>query len=481
MTAPPNAPPREPTRLTLVFFWGACVVAAAVSALPFAGGWNDGSRLAAVEAIVDHGTLAIDDSIFINVPRDTIERGVAPYRDPGSLAHGSYDKLFIDGHYYSDKPAVISWLMALLYAAWQALGGPSAAARPDLFCLVITWGSAGAAYLVTLVCLYRLGRRLNLAPRHCLLLCVSLAFATIALVYTRHVNNHVMLLGVASALMLNLVALAQEQQTGRTPAWRLLLIGTLGGVGYILDLGVGPVLLLALGITILWRFRALRPAVIFTLGALPWLGTHHAVNYAIGGTIKPMNMVPEYSAWDGCPFNPTNMTGFSRHSPQKLAVYSLALLHGKHGILGYNLPLLLALVAAVFAWRNLRENRPEIGFAILWCVGGWAMYAALSNNYGGVCCSIRWFVPFLAPGFYLLALLIRERPTYAWDLAVLSAWGALLTALLWTRGPWSNKMLVLYWPIQACALLSWVACRRWRERVDGRTNGIDKEALAHAA
>src|SRR5262249_13483019 len=37
---------------------------AAGSARPFAGSWNDGSRLAAVESLVDAHTFAIDDSIF---------------------------------------------------------------------------------------------------------------------------------------------------------------------------------------------------------------------------------------------------------------------------------------------------------------------------------------------------------------------------------------------------------------------------------
>ena len=37
---------------------------AAAGAVPFAGSWNDGSRLAAVESLVDRGTLAIDDSVF---------------------------------------------------------------------------------------------------------------------------------------------------------------------------------------------------------------------------------------------------------------------------------------------------------------------------------------------------------------------------------------------------------------------------------
>src|SRR5262245_44064961 len=83
----------------------AAAVIAIASARPYVGGWNDGSRLSAVEALVDHGTFAIDDSVFVN---DSPSR------------HGTKDKLFIDGHFYSDKPPVMSLLIAYVYrgARW---------------------------------------------------------------------------------------------------------------------------------------------------------------------------------------------------------------------------------------------------------------------------------------------------------------------------------------------------------------------------
>ncbi len=70
--------------------WGwvvlaAAVVVAAVSAHPYAGGWNDGSRLATVESLVDRHTWAIDDSIFVNpsaVPPAPRPRMRRPRRPP---------------------------------------------------------------------------------------------------------------------------------------------------------------------------------------------------------------------------------------------------------------------------------------------------------------------------------------------------------------------------------------------------------------
>src|SRR5262245_39218547 len=79
---------------------------AAGSALGYAGGWNDGSRLATVESLVDFHTLAIDDSIFVRPLLDQVE-DASPYpaHEP-LLENGTKDKLFIDGHFYSDKSPV---------------------------------------------------------------------------------------------------------------------------------------------------------------------------------------------------------------------------------------------------------------------------------------------------------------------------------------------------------------------------------------
>ena len=55
------------------------LVVAAVGARPYAGSWNDGCRLAAVESLVDRGTLAIDDSVFCKCPQRLIDSGHTPY------------------------------------------------------------------------------------------------------------------------------------------------------------------------------------------------------------------------------------------------------------------------------------------------------------------------------------------------------------------------------------------------------------------
>src|SRR5262245_46019809 len=106
----------QPSRVTALLI-AAALAAAAAGARPYAGSWNDGSRLAAVESLLLRGTLAIDGSVFVH-PADAVERGHAPYAaDMATLCEkGTQDKLFIRGRYHSDKPPVVSAVMAAHYA-----------------------------------------------------------------------------------------------------------------------------------------------------------------------------------------------------------------------------------------------------------------------------------------------------------------------------------------------------------------------------
>ncbi len=433
----------------------AALILAALSALPYAGSWNDGSRLAAVESLGDRRTFAIDDSIFCRPSADSLARGCPPYRSADLLAHGTRDKLFIDGHFYSDKPGLISLLMAGLYKAEQLLGLPSARERPDLFCWTLTLATSGLAYVVSLLALHRLGRLFQLPPAmHCLWL-ASFALSTFALTYTRHVNNHILLLAVLLLTCVQLVRLARECEEGCVSWWRLAGLGTLAGLGFNLDLGSGPLFAAGLFVVVAYRCRRPGPVFVFLLTTAPWVIAGMAINYSIGGVWKPVNMVSEYMNWPGCPFTPENMTGFSRHGPFHFLVYSLSLLFGKKGVLIHNLPLLLALPALVRVLRRSTAHRPELVFVLAWCAASWLMYAVLSNNSGGACCSIRWFVPFLGAGYFLLAVHLRDWPASRRAFVVLSLGGGLLAGLMWRAGPWTLHMVPLLWPIVVMALLGW--------------------------
>ena len=433
------------------------VVAAAtfvafLSAQPYTGSWNDGSRLATVEALVDYGTLAIDDSVFV---RGAPALASADQSRPRLGGTGTLDKMLVGGRFYSDKPPVPALFLAGPYAAWRWSGGPSAVERPDAFCWLMTLCLCGPAYVLAVWGMWSLVRRAAVPGPWDVALTASFALGTIALPYAQHVNQHLPLLAVAVWV----VRLMLDPPT----AVRAALLGFLAGLGYTLDLGAGPPLLAAAGAWLLWQGRW-KAAVIFAAAALPWLALHHAVNFAVGGTFGPANANPEYFRWPGSPFSEANMTGGAVHpNAGKALLYAADLLLGKRGFLLHDMPLLLAALATPALLLRRFAERPVVVAGACWAAATWLLYAAMSNNLSGACVSIRWFVPLLAPGYLVLAVVLRDRPDLRPSFVVLAVGGAALSVGMTLRGPWCSRVVPGFWPIFGVTMAVW-AVVVWRGR-----------------
>jgi hypothetical protein len=437
--------------------WLVLVVAGVIAvggASSRATSWNDGSRLATVESLAERGTWAIDASPFVQVPPPESGRP-SPYPADDRLlqAFGTKDRLWIAGHFYSDKSPVPALPLAGLYALLRVLGFPSVADDPAWFCWILCLAAAGLAYVVAVWCVWRLGRPLGLGIPARLLLTASFGLATVAWTYSRSVNNHILLLAVASAIWLQLAWLsrgAAEQTPGR-----FALLGFLAGLAYTIDLGAGPPLAALTFLLACYRGKSVRLAGLFVACALPWALLHHGITFALAGTWKPANAVPEYLAWPGSPFHRGNMSGVWGHAGAgAFALYALDLLVGKKGFLLHNLPLLLALVTLPFILRRVRE-RAEVLTAATLCAAIWLVYSAGSTNSSGMCISVRWFVPLLAPGFFLLAVILRDLPATTRDLVVLSAGGLGMAGLAAWVGPWWPYLVPGYWFVVGGTLVAW--------------------------
>src|SRR3954469_15834448 len=111
----------------------AATAIAVVSARPDASSWNDRSRLAAVESLVDRHTWVIDDSLFARTPQNLTPRESLTPNDSGTA-----DKMWINGHFYSDKAPVPNLALAVLYRLIQLATGIVAQRNPGKFCYWIT-------------------------------------------------------------------------------------------------------------------------------------------------------------------------------------------------------------------------------------------------------------------------------------------------------------------------------------------------------
>ena len=342
-----------------------CAVVAVVSARPFAGSWNDASRLATAESLVNRGTLQIDHSIFVDPPKPD---GLIPLPYPAHrtdlLTTGTQDKLFIRGHYYSDKTPLPSIYLAAVYRCWTWLGGSTFAERPDWCCRVLTWSSSGLAFVLAVWGVLRLGKIFGLSDRLSLELGLAFAGGTIAVGYAGTVNAHIIQLSAASWIFVGLL----EVSYGSRSYWRFIGIGTLVGVAYAADTSAGPTLLCATMLAILVTTRSARHTIVVIFACGPWLIAHHAVNFWIGGSLAPANANPAYFHWDGSPFAAGAITGRWQHAtPIHFIRYSGDILFGKQGFLLHNPSILFATVLAWPVLKQAKHERWVLLAALFWC------------------------------------------------------------------------------------------------------------------
>ncbi|MDQ7010533.1 MAG: hypothetical protein Q9M29_01805, partial [Mariprofundaceae bacterium] len=301
------------------------------------------------------------------------------------------------------------------------------------------------------------------------ILTASFGLATVAPVYAQSVNSHIMLLAVSTWMMLGIIGLKNlASSAGDRPVFSsfnlcMVGLGTLSGLAYSIDLGTGPMLFGVTFMYVIYRCRQWQPVALFFMAALPWLALHHAVNYAVGGSWKPANAIAEHFLWPGCPFSQENMTGSWAHGGLlHFLTYAAQMLLGNHGFLGHNLPLLVGVIAGIVMLKRRHPETPEVVWAFACSMLTWLVYAWHSNNYSGNCCTIRWFVPLLAQGYFVLALALRRSSGYQAHIVFFSIWGAFQVGMMWWEGPWMMRMVPGYWGIQGAVLVSYVVYIVWR-------------------
>ncbi len=210
----------------------------------------------------------------------------------------------------------------LLSSLCKWMTGWTARTHPDQFCRAMTLASSGLAYVVAVLCIYRLGRplRLSLSVRLGPDRQFRLGHGGPALRPARQQSHPPPRRDGRAGSGRRAVSGRQERGPGVGLALRRP--GHAGGTWDTRSIWA----------SVQWSWfrtslfcpESLPPPVacgaasaspgppvmsLFVLGALPWLVLHHALNYAIGGTFQPANANPEYFCWPGSPFSARNLTG----------------------------------------------------------------------------------------------------------------------------------------------------------------------------
>jgi len=351
------------------------LLACVVLVFPKVRGWNDGSRMATVQAIVEQNSLAIGQTAFA-------ETG---------------DKVYINGTFYSDKPPAPSFLGALAYWPIHAAGA-NLDKGVNLAYFLVTLLTVKLFWISGLYCFYRLSRETDISLQGSLWLTLALGVGSLYLTWSSTFNNHSL---AASSLIIGFYFFAQAAR-GDSIRRNLFLSGLFFGFAGVSDI---PTAIFYTGFAaIVVSAPQFRQNTLFFLAPLALtFGPYFAANWHMHESIVPVQIVKAYFDYPGSPWTPEfgTLSGTEVNSLSQTAVYGLGLLLGPKGFLLYNPLLWLSFAGAVSAARRGERFWKEARVIIAGSIIIFVYYASTTSNYSGFSYSIRWFVPLLPLLFFL--------------------------------------------------------------------------------
>lgn len=349
--------------------------------------WNDMSRVAAIESLVERGTWAIDDSPW---------------------AETTADKVLLGDRFYSDKMPLLSAIGAGVYALTRATAGATLAADCretgrvcGYYWLTLLLVGLPAAGMVGFFYLFGLGRQLPVWKAA--LGAGTAGLGSMVWPYSLVLNHHLPAAVCLFASFYLLTRPAQPDGRWRRVAW--FGAGLLAAVAVSFDILAG-VMAGALGVVAILRAR--REATYFILGALAPVALTAWLDLQIAGTILPPYLLTQGYDYPGSQF-PTTIAG--NGTPDDLPRYAFRMFLGAQGLFAYNPLLLLALAGAIGTAVGRRDP--------LWQEAGLVAGAFVllmgyltfnTGNYGGVAYGERWFLSAVP---VLLAFLFSTPPLRA--------------------------------------------------------------------
>jgi hypothetical protein len=391
---------------------------------------NDASRMGTIQSLVEARSLTIENTAF---------------RDTG-------DKVFVDGHFYSDKAVMTAVFGALVYFPLHLLGLKLDLGW-NLAYYLITLIVVKGLWLAGLIAFYHALGFTALAEKPRIWLTLALGVASLYFAWTSTYNNHAM---AAALLMIGFYFILKARF--RPPSYRasLALAGFFLSLAGTTDVPNGA--FYAGFLIYIIADRRLRSGVVYYL--LPLVATvlpALALNYSISGSLMPVQTVRAYfeypgSKWVGA--KGKELSGMGVNQLDLLIPYAFNSLIGSKGFILYNPLLFLAIPYLIRECGPKREFRKEaltIGLASAVIV---SYYLLVTNNYGGWSYSIRWFVPLLPMLYFFIhpfleELTVRRKSIFATLFAV-----SAVIAVIGLFNPWSVGYLSKYPLISNLKLMS---------------------------
>jgi hypothetical protein len=404
--------------------------------------WQEESRIATVQTLVEQDTFIIDHTEF----------------------NRTGDKVFVNDHFYSDKTPLLSVAAAGAYAVLHNVFGltldpticvpdkdvaacraftPTGTRFTAFYWLTLIFVGGSAALLVALFwwAMLRAGAGGALATALAIALGLASPIAPYSIVFAGHVPaalcifaGFLLLVGppgveASAGLTTNR---QREPAKASTPdavggGWKFFWAGLLISLSANIDLTLA-IFIAAFGLWVLvMRWQALLP---YVLGALIPFAVSAAINYWAAGTIVPLYFDPKAYDFVGTVLNTTvgGTNGF--YSWEFGLHYTYDMFVGQRGLFSFTPMLLFAFGGMAIAVKQRRQR----GLVIALLSGSFVFAAYLilrTDNFGGLAWGTRWFVPLVPLWWYFAYEAYHRFQQGRWaGLGLALFWGAVLLSFL---------------------------------------------------
>jgi hypothetical protein len=414
--------------------------------------WHEWSRMGTIDSIVERGSFELETSRF----------------------HGTGDKIFANGHYYSHQPPLLSTLEAPIYWLLRRFGLQFWNSAPfDLAFYLFTVLTNGLAFALTVVLFRRLLDLVGIDSTWRTTTALLLPFGTWLLPYALVSNTH----GISALLVMCtaylLLSISLRGATVTLAGWLGICLGLLAAIEVVPLISFVP--LACIFVASRSDMRERRALAAFAAGLVAPLLAHAALNVPLTGDLLPGGFHAELFDYPGSSFTSETLSGQLNHdSIGAFADYAWRALIAEKGYFTFAPVLLAGFVIGLVGQSWWGRGRPAY-LVLLWgSVLSLAASLLMTNNFGGVAVGFRHAV-YLCPAW--LTLLVpalsqsRDSRQVAPPLLNFVAGVSAVVLLLWAvPQPWSQ----LQWqPEQPPA--SWRSYVPVIAYIVDRTNGVVDE------
>lgn len=351
--------------------------------------WQEESRMATVQTLVEQGTFIIDHTEF----------------------NRTGDKVFVNGHFYSDKTPLLSVAAAGTYSILHNIFGltldpticvpdedraacraftPTGTRFTAFYWLTLIFIGGSASLLIVLFwrAMLNAGASSLLATALAVALGLASPIAPYSIVFAGHVPAALCLF---AGFML-LIASPIKRRSG----WKFFFAGSFISLAANIDLTLA-IFIAAFGLWVLFtQWRRLLP---FALGVMVPFALSAAINYWAAGTIMPLYFDPNAYDFVGTVLN-TTVGGTNGFYSWDFGVhYTYDMFVGQRGLFSFTPMLIFAFSGMGVAFKQRRQR----GLILTMLLGSlvFAAYLILrTDNFGGLAWGTRWFVPLVPLWWY---------------------------------------------------------------------------------